>query len=370
MTKSKFSILSLFNLIGRGLRGTARLMRHAIPRLYGLALLLFICWLTFLSIRYLVRSLLVPTQTPEQIVGIPRRMEPELLATERADWKAITAAETPRMPPAHYHRVDSWIDPDRFNDCSRSGCHGPLPHARNKAVRAFLNMHATSIHCGVCHMETDDHPLSMTWYDLETGAAQDPPAILTLYERLNDIRPDEEDANILKQQHQELVALMQRTAKDMPEARALRQLVEHFEAVRPGSRTYERLLEETRGIIPRYFRGEYGAKLALQAEDGAVILGHPDTSEAVAKFLADGDQLAPDDREQLLTKVHPLRRAKAYTCTECHRADASLVPLAQLGYPPARIEALSDPIVFEMIENIDAGRSFELPQFLAPTPDD
>jgi len=369
MTKSKFSILSIVDLLWRGVRATGRMIRHAVPRVYGLAMLLVICWLTFLSIRYLVRSLLVPTQTPEQIVGIPRRMEPELLATERDDWRAITAAETPRVPPAHYHRVDSWIEPDSLNDCTRSGCHGPLPHAKNKAVRAFLNMHATSIHCGVCHMATDDHPLKMTWYDLDTGAAQASPAILRLYQRLTEINRNETEANALKEQHRELVALIQRTAKDLPNASALEQLVEHFEAVRPGSKAYQRLLDETQEIIPRYFRGEYGAKLALKAEDGAPILAHPETSDDVAKYLAQGNQLAPEQRDQLLEKIHPLRRDSAYRCTECHSADASLVPFSQLGYPAARIDALSDPIVFEMIENIDAGRPFEMPQFIAPQSD-
>src|SRR5690606_8055967 len=84
-------------------------------------------------------------------------------------------------PLAHYHRIDSWIEPDPFNDCARSGCHAPLPHARRKEVRAFLNMHATSIHCGVCHFQTDREPLNLGWYDLDHGEVRAEPAILQAY---------------------------------------------------------------------------------------------------------------------------------------------------------------------------------------------
>ena len=362
MTNAKFSIRSIIDAARRGALSVIRFIPSLIRRAYGLALLVFICWLTFLSIRYLVRSLLVPSATPEQIVGIPKRLGPDILGTDQSAWKAIAAAETPRMPPAHYHRIDSWIDPDRFNDCTRSGCHGPLPHGRSQEVRAFLNMHATSIHCGVCHMTTESEPLKLAWYDLETGQAQSPPAILRVYETLTAPRDGDFDRDFQRQ----VVHLLKLAAKDVGDSNGLEQLRQHFRAARPGSAAFARLVEGATTALPRYFRGEYGAKLALVSKADEPILGHPGTASDVQAFLNDGAPLSERQREDLIERIHPRRREQALTCSACHSKGESLIAFEDLGYPPARLRALSDPLVFQMIENIDAGVPFELPRFLTP----
>lgn len=366
MAKVKLSIRPILDATKRCIFATARFVRRSIPRAYGVGMLFLICWLTFLSIRYLVRSLVSPSSAPAQIVGIPTRLEPEILSTERSAWKAIGAAETPRIPAAHYHRIDSWIEPDRFNDCTRSGCHSALPHSRRKEVRAFLNMHATSIHCGVCHMKTETEPLHLTWYDLETGRSQEPPAILHLYDRLTSRTDSNEVNEIDKNSQQELVRLMKLAAHDAGDSKSLNQLARHFGAVRPGSPAFMRLMEEAKIALPRYFRGEYGAKIALLSDDGQPLLSHPNTAKGVQSFLQSGEKWSDGEREKILERIHPLRRETPLKCSACHVADDSLIPFERLGYPNPRIRSLIDPVIFQMIEHIDSGQSFEMPRFLTP----
>lgn len=366
MTKSSSSIKDIFSAAWRAMFAVARFIRRLIPRLYGLGMLVLICWLTFLSIQYLVSSLVVPSQAPDKIVAIPRRMDTQILSTDQSAWEAIAAAETPRMPPAHYHRVDSWIEPDSLNDCTRSGCHGPLPHGRNKAVRAFLNMHATTVHCGVCHMTSETFPLRVTWYDLESGKSQGPPAVLRLFERLTTLTSSDRTAEYTNAEKDELVDLIVAASKDVGGSNTLDELVRHFKAIRASSLGFPRLLNDTLAVLPRFFRGEYGAKLALKNDAGLPILGHPDSEKAVQEFLTAADSIAPETREAILKRVHPRKRETALNCTACHTPDKSEIDFEGLGYPAARIHALSDPVIFQMIEHIDAGRTFEMPTFIAP----
>jgi hypothetical protein len=37
-----------------------------------------------------------------------------------------------------------------------------------------------------------------------------------------------------------------------------------------------------------------------------------------------------------------------------------------VGYPPARVEMLTQPVIFRMIEHIASGHPFYLPAFLRP----
>lgn len=350
-------------------RGTVRALLafiRLIPRIYATGLIVLIGYLTFNAVGYLFGSLFNPTVVPEQITGYPARLDESFLRSTRSSFKALDWTEHPRTPPAHYHRIDSWIAPDHFNDCARSGCHAPLPHARRKEVRAFLNMHATSIHCGVCHMKTDASPLQLTWYDLETGQAQTPPAILEAYALLTSAeheglrrRPDDAFQS-------RLVTLLRDAAAAADKLPALSLLADHVAAIRVESPSFVKLLTSAAEKLPRHFRGEYGAKLAMRDAGGQPVLGHPDTEALVEEFLRRGASLSAGERGALLEKIHPLRRTEALRCSDCHVARGGMLDFAGAGYPDARVQTLVNPIVTQMIEHIDQGRVFHFPGFVRP----
>lgn len=345
------------------LRVAGRSARRTAVRAYAAGLMIVILWVTFLAVRYLIRSLAVPGLTPAQIAALPVRLDRDTFGQGRSAFAALDAAEHPRSPLAHYHRLDSWILPDAFNDCTRSGCHNPLPHSRRKEVRAFLNMHATSIHCGVCHFKGEETPRDVAWYSLDDGRPSDPPAMLRAYALLT-----EENASALWAQEgssrqSALVRALREAASEAEELPVLRDLADHFAAYRVGSAGFEKMLQEAPAVLDRHFRGEYGAKLAMRdPRTLRPILGHPDTKQAVRKWLARTEQTPGDERQAMLAAVHPLRRETPLSCTDCHRAEQSLIDFAALGYPRARVTRFTDSIVFRMIEHINAGRAFNLPQ--------
>lgn len=344
-----------------------RAIRSLVPRAYALFLILLICWLTWLSVRYLATSLFSPSVVPAQIAELPTRLDSDFLQTDRTAWQALDATEHPRTPLAHYHRLDSWIHPDSYNGCTQSGCHGPMPHTRRKETRAFLNMHATSMHCGVCHMKSDETSLLLGWYDLDHGEARDPPALLQLYGYLTSEDNAKKFAAPGKVVQETIVKLLRRAAKEADDLPALEKLADHFTRVRPTSESFQKLIESARTSLPRHFRGEYGAKLAITNPDtGEPILGHPGTKGAVREFLDRADSIEGEARTALLDKVHPRRRDQAIQCTSCHHSQQGQIDFAGAGYPPARVDALVNPVVAQMIEHIDKGKSFQMPEFIAP----
>ena len=349
-------------------RRTLHLARVLIPRAYAVAILGLLCWLTFMAIQYLFVSLLSPATTPPQITQLPIRLDASVLRTSRDEWEALSATETPRTPPSHYHRIDGWIGPDNFNDCTRSGCHSPLPHARNKAARAFLNLHATSIHCGVCHMQGDERPRPLVWYSLADGEPTTPPAILQAYGLIQSADAEKRWTNPRKEDQQELVRLLRLAAEETGTVRSLTALADHFAAVSESSPMFQQLLKEARVSLPRHFRGEYGAKLAVRSTaTGGPILGHPNTDRAIQSYFAQKGRADEATRKRLLESVHPLRRKEPLACSECHRTQGSLVDFAAAGFPQARIDALVAPIVVKMTDHLREGQpAFTMPEFIAP----
>lgn len=351
------------------LRSLGRFVREAVPRVYAAAMVLLIGWLTYMAVSYLVTSLAIDAGPPAQITALPKRLDRSILTAERTDFQAVDAAEFPRSPLAHYHRLDQWVQPDRFNDCTRSGCHNPVPHSKRKELRAFLNMHATSIHCGVCHFNVSQTPRPLVWYDLASGRPQEAPAILQAFGLLTTEAELKRWDNPTEADQAQLVELLRAAARDANNLPAIEQLADHFEAVRVTSPSFERLLSEAREALPRHFRGEYGAKLAIQdSETGLPQLGHPNTESAITDYLARGSSVGEAERERMLKAVHPLRGEDALNCTDCHRIEGSLVDFAKAGYPEARINLLVNPVVFRMVEHIAAGRAFNLPEVVGPAP--
>lgn len=331
-------------------------------RTYAVALIGVVIWLTWQAFRYLVVSLMFAAPPPVQITELPVRLDAALLEKGRTAFAGIDAVQHARSPLAHFHRLEGWTHPDQFNNCTTSGCHGPLPHSKRKEVRAFLNMHATSMHCGTCHMRSEDRPLHLTWYDLDTGVACDSPSILQVYDLLTSPLKRQALQTPTETDQRQIVALLRAAAEQADGLPALEQLAEHFAAVRAASDAFQSLIEVARSTLPRHFRGEYGAKLALNnPQDGSPYLSHPDTEAAVRRYQQRSDSITTAERAALLAAVHPLRRTESLSCGDCHRAAGSLVDFSRLGYPQARIRSITSSIVSQMIQHISEGRPWNIP---------
>ncbi|MFO0840657.1 MAG: hypothetical protein U1D55_19275 [Phycisphaerae bacterium] len=329
-------------------------------RAYAAALILVIFWVSYRAVRYLVVSLIVPTSTPAQISGIPKRLDASVLAGERPDWLGLSSVDNPRGPLSHFHRFEVWLPNDRVNDCTRSGCHAPLPHSKRKEVRAFLNMHATTLHCGVCHMKTNVTPLPLLWYRIADGKASPPPALLRAYGWLARRAATTQPAT--KPEQAEIVGMLSTAIAEAHVEPSLQRITRDLNAVRAGSTEFQRLLGDARDAVERGMRGAYGAKMALRDGGTTPILGQPDTASAVKSYLREKDGASPERRDELLRAVHPLRRDEALQCTSCHRENGSLIDFAAMGYPAERIQNLFRPSVFKMVENIALGTPFHLPE--------
>ncbi len=338
------------------------LLFELIKRLYALIIIAVVAYVSYRAVRYLVVTLMLPTPVPDQILGVPLRLDAAVLETRRDEWGALGEDRLSRSPLSHYHRITGWVQPDDVNTCTASGCHSALPHAERKEVRAFLNMHATSLHCGVCHMQAET-PLDVTWYGLTDGAPQRRPALLAAYALLtsNDGAPPEPSDDV----QQQIVSLLRAAARDADGAPALVTLADHLHAVRADSPMFVELLETARQALPSHFRGEYNAKLALR-EDGRPLLGHPGApADAVRRLRTNPPERGSGDYEQLVAQVHPRRRSAPLQCNGCHVRDDGALTFADAGYPPSRVAALTQPLIFRMIENISKGQPFYMPGFAA-----
>ncbi len=364
----------------------ARVVFDILRRIYALALISLVLYLSWLAFDYLLRALVLPPRPPSQITEVPLRLDGRVLQATREEFPGLAATEHPRTPLAHYHRLDGWLQPDRLNDCTRSGCHNAMPHSRFKETRAFLNMHATSLHCGVCHFDVDQRPLPLGWYDLHSGQVVGPPALLRAYAWLIEHAPEAQPPtappaatqpgqaaagsagqSYTLEQQREITALMRGAVRAADNEPALDQLTRHIAAVRPESEQFRQFLAVARASLPNYFRGEYGAKIAvLGGEPRGPMLAHPETAQAVQRWLERPDSLTQAQRDELLAAVHPLRSDTPRTCTDCHRREDGAMDFAALGYPPQRVEQLVGSVLMKAIEDIAAGRPLYLPGFISP----
>jgi hypothetical protein len=338
-------------------------------RIYALALIWVVLWLSWKAFFYLLAALILPAEPPPQIVDLPTRLDEKILARAGGSFAGIQATENPRVPLSHYHRLETWYQPEPLNGCTQAGCHAPLPHGKNRADRAFLNMHATSLHCGVCHERSEQEPLQLVWYDLRNGEPAGPPALLGAYEWLTS-RSLEEEERFTKEDQRRIVSLLHAASDESDGDPVLEHLAAHLAAVSVKGSEFTRLLGLARNTVPRHFRGEYGAKLALaDPASGKPLLGNSRGDPAVVDYLAKRDRLSDEEGKRLLEKVHPTKRDRTLECSRCHTLEGSLVDLAAAGYPEARRRAIVQPIVMEAVENMKAGRPFHIPTFLGAEPE-
>ena len=333
-------------------------------RCYALTLILIVLWLSWLAVFYLVSALILPARPPKYIVDIPTRLDEATLMRPPSS-KGTPSITNPRSPISHYHRLDKGFQNDPLNGCNISQCHAPLPHGKNKADRAFLNMHATSIHCAVCHVQPAENTLNLAWYDLKSGKNRlQAPALVQAYEWLTS--PSVRNAkNFSINDQKQIVHLLQNAANEANGDSELISLKEHLAAVRATSEEFSKLVRIARNTCRNHFRGEYSAKLALfDSPSDKIFLGNLRSEDAVQDYLTRRDKLSIEEKKALMAKIHPKQRTPTLHCTQCHSKEKSLVDFAKIGYPPARIEEISSPLVTRAIENIVEGKPFYLPSFL------
>jgi len=355
----------LRRILRRVLSTVGRLLREIGQRGYALILILVVIWLSWQALAYLATALMLPARPPAQIADVPTRLNVSLLMRSQESAKHAPATAHPRSPLSHYHRLDEGFQSDPLNGCTISQCHALLPHGKNKADRAFLNMHSTSIHCGVCHMQWDQKPLPLVWYDLKTGETRtQAPALLRAYAWLTSPSIRRGPAFTVHDQA-EIVRLLRAAADEAYAETELVSLAAHLAAVRAASDEFSRLIKVARDALQGHFRGEYGAKLALtDPRTMKPLLGKNDNAGAIRDFLGWRTALSDEENKALVKQIHPQQRNPTLHCRQCHQAEGSLVDFVALGYPPARIQAISSPRVTSAIDHIVEGRSFHLPEFL------
>jgi len=211
-----------------------------------------------------------------------------------------------------FHHIGFEVQPDNASMCVR--CHGNVPHDKSKEVRSFLNMHAFYTACETCHIRPEKNKPQWTfrWYDKNTGKQSANPSILVEIE----------------------------------------QMYAHPED--PYYPTY----------------GNYGAKIAPgtitsgTAKDKSFnFLKSQKDRDFVDRYIVEQGQLSEQQRSQMKKLVHKDINKKPIECNQCHQKASPYLPFASLGYPPRRVNELTNTSVVGMI---DKYKEFYIPNFLTP----
>ncbi len=206
-----------------------------------------------------------------------------------------------------FHHIGFEVEQDNASNCVI--CHGNVPHDKSKEVRSFLNMHAFYTACETCHIrpENKDATIVFQWSDKNTGKRTGNPVALVEIEKS----------------------------------------YEHADAA-----TY-----------PTY--GNYGAKIAPGTVDseGFKFLHNEDDKAFVERYLKEEKFLSQKQKSQMKKIIHTGINKKPIECNQCHQEENPYVPFAKLGYPPRRVDELTNTSVVGMI---DKYKEFYIPNFLTP----
>ena len=208
-----------------------------------------------------------------------------------------------------FHHIGFEIQPDNASMCVR--CHGNIPHDKSKEVRSFLNMHAFYTACETCHIRPGNRDQwTFRWFDKENGELAANPTALVEIEKMYD---------------------------------------------HPDSPFY-----------PTY--GNYGVKIApgVIKNDTFKFIKTEKDKEFVERYLAEQDNLSQQQKSQIKKLVHKGINKKPIECNQCHQETNPYLPFAKLGYPPRRVEELTNTSVVGMI---DKYKEFYIPNFLTPSGD-
>ena len=205
-----------------------------------------------------------------------------------------------------FHHTGFRMDEDMASTCVN--CHGNVPHNKSKEIRSFLNMHAYYTACQTCHIKPEENAgkFAFRWYDVKTG---------------------EQTVNPL--------ALVE---------------IEHKYA------------EGDEGYYPVY--GNYGAKIAPGIFTDNIFTFTKGTSkEIVENYLKEVANMSPQKKSQMVEFIHKGISKQPIICDDCHNNKSPYLPYAELGYPPRRVEELTNSSVVGMI---DKYKEFFLPAFVSP----
>ncbi len=206
-----------------------------------------------------------------------------------------------------FHHIGFEMEQDNASNCVL--CHGNVPHDKSKEVRSFLNMHAFYVACETCHIRPEDNEQKVIfrWYDKKTGKRTDNPADLVEIE----------------------------------------QAYRHIKGA----------------SYPTY--GNYGAKIAPGIIEGdSFRFLHNDEDKAfVERYLKEEKLLSQKQKSQMKKLMHAGINKKPIECNQCHQEKSPYIPFAALGYPPRRVDELTNTSVVGMI---DKYKEFYIPNFLTP----
>jgi hypothetical protein len=205
-----------------------------------------------------------------------------------------------------FHHIGFQVEEDKASTCVN--CHGNVPHNKSKEIRSFLNMHAFYTACQTCHIQAKDssEKYAFRWYDTKTGEQTvNPPALVEIEQKF---------------------------------------------------------AHGTADYYPVY--GNYAAKIAPGIFDDNVFTFTKGTSkELVDTYIKREKQLSTQKKSQMIEFIHNSISKQPVVCTQCHNNDDPYLPFAELGYPPRRIEELTNSEVVGMIEKY---KEFFLPDFVSP----
>lgn len=209
-----------------------------------------------------------------------------------------------------FHNIGFSIEPDDASICVR--CHGTVPHDKSKEIRSFLNMHSYYLGCETCHIhrqEDSEPPLEFRWYSKVTGKLVENPVSLVKIE------------NLYKKQ-------------------------EDFE------RKY-------------VVYGDYGAKISPGEliEGKFKFLKRGKMLDYVEDYLKNEKQFSTVQKSKAKKIIHKSVNKKPRECDGCHNDEQQYLPFAELGYPPRRVEELTDTAVVGMIKKY---KEFWIPSILTP----
>lgn len=206
-----------------------------------------------------------------------------------------------------FHHIGFEIQQDTVSICIR--CHGDVPHDKSKEVRSFLNMHAFYTACETCHIRPDEGQTNwqFRWYDKQTGEVSENPVQLVEIE------------NMYRDNHEKQ--------------------------------------------YPSY--GNYGTKIApgTYVNNTFSFLKSEKDRSFVERFITDQDQLSQQQKSQMKKLIHKVVNKKPIQCNNCHQEKNPYIPFAKLGFPPRRVDELTNTSVVGMI---DKYKEFYIPSFLTP----
>lgn len=329
-----------------------------VVRLWALVLLVTVLWSSVWAFGFLFTSIFEPAAAPERFTEEPAKLDVESI---RSAVSADAPVKEHQAPLDRFHGLGSWTPPRVMSGCATSGCHDPLPHTKNKAVRAFANMHAMFLDCRVCHDEKAGVGSPVQWVDTRSGQArEEPPAIMRLIVALNPVGDDAVATD--EQSGSAIVELLRETLADGgPNAQLSYNLVQ-LETTQADSPVWRQTIDRLRRDLPGLARGEYGAVLTLLP---SVVEDVPDNAEMVSlaqRYLAMEPET--DGYQKLFDSMHERIVAEPSACFACHGAEDQRLDLAKLGYWPDRVDELRRLPLARLVERVRSGEPFHLPSLL------